>query len=105
MAKRVDFFETIDGGGQHVVLTVEVRGGQLAVVAGDRRGFNAAEAVDLIQRIPGYQGVTPKDGDRFLEALHLAYSGSRWRATRPYEPPAATGAGPRPAIRAAPGQS
>ena len=88
MAKRVDFLETIDGGGQRVVLTVTVANGRPAVVRGNRRLANVAEMVDLVQRIPGYRGVTPKDGDRFLEGLHLAFSGSRFRATEPYEPPA-----------------
>ena len=85
--KRVDFLETIDGGGQRVVLTVTVANGQLAVLRGRRRLANVAEMVDLVSRLPGYRGVAPKDGDRFLEGLHLAYSGSRWRATRPYETP------------------
>lgn len=87
MAKRVDFLETIDGGGQRVVLTVTIVNGQLAVVAGDRRLANAAEMIDLVRRLPGYEDVTLENGDRFLEALHLAYSGSRIRATRPYESP------------------
>jgi hypothetical protein len=89
MAKHVDFLSTLDGGSQEVVLTITVNDGQVVPVGDSGRPVNVAEMVDLVQRLPGYEGVTPADGDKFLAALHMAYSGSRFRATKPYEPPAA----------------
>jgi hypothetical protein len=85
MAKCVDFLSTMDDSSQEVYLIVTAENGRLAAVRGSLPPDYAAEMADLVLRLPGYENVTPADGDKFLEALHLAYSGSRVRATEPYE--------------------
>lgn len=84
MTKQVDFLETTLSG-QKVFLTVAIQGGRLVAVAGELKPRFAAEMEDMVRLLPKYKDVTPTDGDRFLEALRFAYSGSIVRASRPYE--------------------
>jgi len=86
MTKQVDFLETTPDG-QKVFLTVAIRGGRLVSVAGELKPGFATEMEDGVRLIPRFRDVSTNDGDRFLEALRFAYSGSRVRASEPYEAP------------------
>ena len=81
--KQVDFLITTDTG-QDVAATVAVEDGKLRVLSGDRVLVTRLRIRSGVY-MGGDKTIMPKDPG-FLDALHVAFSGSRLRATEPYEP-------------------
>jgi len=80
--KQVDFLEITDTG-QDIVATVAVEEGKLRVLSGDRLMVTRLRLRSGVY-MGGGKTILPKDPE-FLDALHIAFSGSRLRATEPYE--------------------
>ena len=79
--KKVDFLETTESG-QQVIATITVENGQVRTLSGSN---HLAESLRLAGGVTtnGRNNIQPADAG-FLEALHIAFSGSMLRATKPY---------------------
>ena len=84
----VDFLTFDDDGAQSVLATVTAEGGRLRTVAGSAAAVARLRLRDGVLKIGGGL-VFPTDGRAFLDALSVAFSGSRLRATEPYAYPPA----------------